>query len=283
MTDTRPGTLYVVATPIGNLEDMSLRAVRVLKEVQVIACEDTRHSAPLLAHFDIRTPLCALHDFNEREALAPLQSRLLRGDDIALISDAGTPLVSDPGFRLVRGAHEVGVRVCAVPGPSALIAALSISGLATDRFAFEGFPPAKSGARQAFFQRLQREPRTLVFYESPHRILECLADMVAAFGGERGAAVGRELTKRFETLYSGTLADILRTLEAHKEQRQGEFVVLVAAGTSGDAAAEDEQTARRTLALLLAELPTAQAVAIAAKLTGKHRNLLYRWALELRS
>lgn len=194
------GTLYVVATPIGNLEDISARALRVLREVALIAAEDTRHSSRLLAHFGIQTPLAACHEHNERNEGERFIERLQAGDDVALISDAGTPLISDPGYHLVRQARAAGVAVVPVPGACALIAALSAAGLPSDRFIFEGFLPAKAAARRTRLEALKAEPRTLIFYEAPHRILESLGDFEDVFGGERMAVLGRELTKTFETL-----------------------------------------------------------------------------------
>jgi len=194
------GTLYVVATPIGNLEDISARALRVLGEVALIAAEDTRHSARLMSHFGIATPLAACHEHNERDEGGRFLERLQAGDDIALIADAGTPLISDPGYHLVRQARAAGIRVVPVPGACALIAALSAAGLPSDRFIFEGFLPAKAGGRRARLELLKEEPRTLIFYEAPHRILECVDDLEAIFGADRPAVLCRELTKTFETL-----------------------------------------------------------------------------------
>ena len=230
----KPGILFVVATPIGNLEDLSPRAARVLAEADLIAAEDTRHSARLMQHFGIGTPMTALHEHNERAKVAELMLWLGSGRSLALISDAGTPLVSDPGFNLVRAAHTEGITVVPVPGPCAAIAALSASGLPPDRFIFEGFPPAKSTARTAFFNGLRQEPRTLIFYESTHRILESLKDMAASFGPERHAVMGRELTKQFETLHSAPLAELCAWLEADKDQQRGEMVILVAGAPPQD-------------------------------------------------
>ena len=208
------GALYVVATPIGNLEDISARALRVLREVSLIAAEDTRHSSRLLQHFGIATPLAACHEHNEREEGGRFLVRLQAGDDVALISDAGTPLISDPGYHLVRQARAAGIRVVPVPGACALIAALSAAGLPSDRFIFEGFLPAKAAARRARLELLKEEARTLIFYEAPHRILECLADLTTVFGAERPALLGRELTKTFETLQGLPLEQLHAWVEA---------------------------------------------------------------------
>lgn len=272
------GMLYVVATPIGNLDDMTPRAVRVLSEVDLIAAEDTRHSAKLLQHFGIATPTTAFHEHNEREKAAELVRLLQQGRSLALISDAGTPLVSDPGFRLVRAAQEQGIAVVSVPGACAAIAALAVSGLPTDRFAFEGFPPARGGARRHFFEQLARDARTLVFYESPHRIEESVKDMAAVFGGEREAVLARELTKRFETVHRAPLAALAPWLAEDENRRKGEFVVLVRGHErpAGELTAEVE----RVLDALLAVLPTKQAVTLAGEITGVKKNKLYQHALK---
>ncbi|RYJ62227.1 16S rRNA (cytidine(1402)-2'-O)-methyltransferase [Pseudomonas songnenensis] len=274
------GTLYVVATPIGNLEDISARALRVLKEVSLIAAEDTRHSSRLLAHFGIQTPLAACHEHNEREEGGRFLGRLQAGENIALISDAGTPLISDPGYHLVRQARAAGVAVVPVPGACALIAALSAAGLPSDRFIFEGFLPAKAAARRARLDTLKEEPRTLIFYEAPHRILESLRDFEDVFGGGRIAVLGRELTKTFETLKGLPLGQLRAWVEADSNQQRGECVVLV----EGWHAPQDESAVSaeslRVLDLLLAEMPLKRAAAIAAEITGVRKNLLYQAALE---
>lgn len=274
---SNPAALYIVATPIGNLEDLSPRAARILGEVVLIAAEDTRTTRKLLAHFGISTPTTALHEHNEREQIPKLLEQLHRGESIALVSDAGTPLVSDPGFHLVRAARDAGIAVVPIPGPCAAIAALSAAGLPSDRFAFEGFPPPKSAARRAVFQRLAHERRTLIFYESTHRIVDCLADMAAEFGGEREAVVARELTKKFETLRAGSLGVLTDWIARDKTPRQGEFVLLVH-GAEERAGAEASET-ERVLDTLLEALPVSQAVELAARLTGQPRNVLYRRAL----
>ncbi|MEN8641690.1 16S rRNA (cytidine(1402)-2'-O)-methyltransferase [Pseudomonas sichuanensis] len=274
------GTLYVVATPIGNLDDMSARALKVLANVSLIAAEDTRHSVRLLQHFGIDTPLAACHEHNERDEGGRFITRLLAGDDVALVSDAGTPLISDPGYHLVRQARAAGVQVVPVPGACALIAALSAAGLPSDRFIFEGFLPAKTAGRRARLEQVREEPRTLIFYEAPHRILECLQDMEAVFGGERPALLAREITKTFETLKGLPLAELRAFVQGDSNQQRGECVVLVA----GWVAPEDEQAisveAQRVLDLLLAELPLKRAAALAAEITGVRKNLLYQRALE---
>lgn len=231
------GTLYVVATPIGNLDDMSARALKVLADVSLIAAEDTRHSVRLLQHFGIDTPLAACHEHNERDEGGRFITRLLAGDDVALVSDAGTPLISDPGYHLVRQARAAGVQVVPVPGACALIAALSAAGLPSDRFIFEGFLPAKTAGRRVRLEQVKEEPRTLIFYEAPHRILECLEDMEAVFGGDRPAVLAREITKTFETLKGLPLAELRAFVQGDSNQQRGECVVLVA----GWSAPEDDQ------------------------------------------
>ena len=270
-----PGTLHVVATPIGNLGDLSPRALEVLGTVAAVCAEDTRHTRRLLAHFGIERPLLAVHEHNEGEIAAKLVERLLAGESLALVSDAGTPLVSDPGFRLVRAARAAGVRVSPVPGPCAFVAALSVAGLASDRFVFEGFLPAKASARRERLAMLAPEPRTLVFYESAHRIAETLADGVSAFGSGRPAALARELTKLFETVLDGTLAQILSAVEADENQRKGEFVLLVqGAGEDADADAKIAE-GRRLYAKLCEYLKPSQAAKLAADLSGAPRKALY--------
>lgn len=273
------GALYVVATPLGNLEDMTARAVRILKEADLIAAEDTRHSAPLLRHFGIATPMISLHEHNERDRVPSCIELLEGGKSIALISDAGTPLISDPGYRLVRSAAAAGAPVVTVPGPCALIAAMSIAALPSDRFTFEGFPPARQTARRAFYSSLAHEPRTLVFYESAHRILDSIADMTQAFGAERQAVVARELTKTHETIYRGTLAELGPRLAQRAENQLGEFVIVL---QGAEVSAGEVAGGERVLRLLLAELPLKRAVALAAEITGQPRNALYRQALTIK-
>jgi 16S rRNA (cytidine1402-2'-O)-methyltransferase len=274
------GSLYVVATPIGNLDDMSVRALKVLREVSLIAAEDTRHSLRLMQHFGISTPLAACHEHNEREEGSRFIARLQAGDDVALISDAGTPLISDPGYHLVRQARAAGIQVVPVPGACALIAALSAAGLPSDRFIFEGFLPAKSVGRQARLALLKEEPRTVIFYEAPHRILECLQDLEEIFGADRPAVLGRELTKTFETLKGLPLGELRAFVEGDSNQQRGECVVLVAGWTEPEGEDAVGPEARRVLDLLLQEMPLKRAAALAAEITGVRKNLLYQVALE---
>jgi len=273
MMPAAPATLYVVATPIGNLADLSPRAQEVLRSVAAICAEDTRHTGQLLSHFGISRPLVALHDHNEEAMAERVVARLLGGESMAVVSDAGTPLVSDPGFRLVRAARAAGVKVSPVPGACAAIAALSVAGLPSDRFVFEGFLPAKAAARRERLQRLAGETGTLVFYESSHRIAESLADMAAAFGDERPAVVARELTKLFETVLDGTLAQLCAAVDADDNQRKGEFVVMVQ-GAADDEAAKIAE-GRRLHARLKEHLPPSTAAKLAAELSGAPRKLLY--------
>lgn len=271
---TTPGTLWVVATPIGNLGDLSPRARATLAAAALVAAEDTRHSSALLAQAGSRAPTLALHEYNERGQCERLVERLRAGEDIALISDAGTPLLSDPGFHLVRAAREAGIRVSPVPGPCAAIAALSAAGLPSDRFVFEGFLPARAGARRERLRALASETRTLVFYESSHRLLASLDDACAEMGGARAAVLARELTKRFETILDGTLAHVRERAGADPDQQRGEFVLLVggASGTQADAVLAE---GRRVFALLREELPPARAARLAAAITGAPRKALY--------
>lgn len=274
------GTLFVVATPIGNLDDMVPRAIQTLQTVAVIAAEDTRHSARLLAHFDIKTPAIAYHDHSDEHRTEQLIARLLAGENVALISDAGTPLVSDPGYRLVRAARERSIRVVPIPGACAMIAALSAAGLPSDRFAFEGFLPAKQVARTSQLESLAADTRTLIFYEAPHRILETLEDMTRVFGGEREVVIAREVTKTFETIKGGQLTAMVEWVAADSNQQRGEIVLLVhGAVKPEDADMSPEQ--ERIMKVLLAELPVKQASAIGAKITGLKKNFLYDWALKL--
>lgn len=273
------GTLYVVATPIGNLDDISVRAQRTLREVALIAAEDTRHSLRLLQHFGIETPLAACHEHNEREQGGRFLARLQAGEDVALISDAGTPLISDPGYHLVRQARAAGVRVVPVPGACALIAGLSAAGLPSDRFVFEGFLPAKVTGRRARLEALSEEPRTLIFYEAPHRLLECIEDMALVFGEGRQAVLARELTKTFETIKGLPLGDLRDWVAADANQQRGECVLLLAGWQAPEGEAVSAE-ALRVLDLLLAELPVKRAAALAAEITGVRKNLLYQVALE---
>jgi 16S rRNA (cytidine1402-2'-O)-methyltransferase len=273
--------LYVVATPIGNLEDMTPRAIRILSEVDLIAAEDTRHSGKLLKHFGIVAKTEALHEHNERSQVPRLIEILQAGKSIAFITDAGTPLVSDPGFHLVRSARQAGLTVIPVPGACAAIAALSAAGLPSDRFVFEGFPPAKSAARRAVFEKLREETRTLIFYESPHRILESLEEMTEIFGPEREAVLARELTKQFETVRNGTLTELSEWVKRDPHQQLGEFVILIHGVPRAEREAVDEE-AERVLRILLEELPVSQAAVLAARITGLKKNRLYEYALNLK-
>lgn len=276
----QPGKLYVVATPIGNLDDISPRALRTLREVALIAAEDTRHSIRLLQHFGITTALAACHDHNEREQGGRFVARLLAGDDVALISDAGTPLISDPGYHLVRQVRAAGIEVVPVPGPSALIAALSAAGLPSDRFIFEGFLPAKAAARRGRLELLKEEPRTLIFYEAPHRVLESVQDMASLFGRDRHAVLARELTKTFETLKGAPLGELAEWIAADSNQQRGECVLLVTGWQAPEGEDAISGEALRVLDLLLGELPVKRAAALAAEITGVRKNLLYQAALE---
>jgi len=276
----QPGSLYVVATPIGNLDDISARALRILREVALIAAEDTRHSARLLQHFGIQTPLAACHEHNERDQGGRFLARLQAGEDVALISDAGTPLISDPGYHLVRQARAAGFAVVPVPGACALIAALSAAGLPSDRFIFEGFLPAKAAGRRARLEQVREEPRTLIFYEAPHRILECLQDMCEVFGDDRPALLARELTKTFETLQGLPLAELCEWVAADSNQQRGECVVLVAGWQAPEGEEAVSAEALRVLDLLLSEMPLKRAAALAAEITGVRKNVLYQVALE---
>ena len=273
------GTLYVVATPIGNLRDLSPRATDILGSVSLIAAEDTRHTGQLLQLFGIDTRLTPLHEHNESGKVDALIATLLRGESVAIVSDAGTPLISDPGFSLIAAARSNGVAVVAVPGACAAIAALSVAGLPTDRFAFEGFLPAKSTARRAQLESLVAESRTLIFYEAPHRIVEALQDMATMLGNERAASVSRELTKRFETTYYGTLAELAQKAASDAGMSRGEIVIVVQ-GASVQVAmlALDAQ---KILRLLAEELSPAQAAKLTAKITGAKRSELYELATSL--
>ncbi len=276
------GTLYLVATPIGNLADIGHRAVEVLRLVDIVAAEDTRHSRKLLQHYQIDRPLIALHEHNERESASKLLEKLQSGASIALISDAGTPLISDPGFNLVRLVREHGIKVVPVPGACALICALSASGLPTDRFTFEGFLPAKSSARCARLTQLSDETRTMIFYESNHRIVESLQDMSAIFGGDRQAVLARELTKQFETIRGGALSVLASWVSEDTQQQKGEMVVLVHGKEVSD---NNEVTpeAEQILKILLDELPIKQAAKLSAKLSGVKKRSLYERALQLKN
>ena len=274
------GQLYVVATPIGNLQDCSARAVQVLQTVDLIAAEDTRHSKRLLNHFGITTALISLHEHNEEQRTEQLLSKIIAGQSLALISDAGTPLVSDPGFRLVRKAREQNISVLAVPGPCSAIAALSIAGLATDRFAFEGFLPARKEMRRKRLQALQNSPYTLIFFLSSHRLQQSLTDMIEILGSQRQALLARELTKRFEQSHWATLAEISHWLSVDEQRLKGEFVLVVAGNTEPIDRDQETAKAQHLLAVLLEELPVKQAVKLATKLSSLSKNELYALALK---
>jgi len=277
--------LYIIATPIGNLADISLRAIQVLKEVNRIAAEDTRHSRQLLQHYNIKTPVFAFHEHNEQAQTEKLVQCLLAGEKIALISDAGTPLISDPGYRLLRVVHEHNIKVVPIPGPCALIAALCASGLATDRFVFEGFLPAKSGARIKHLQDLRAEGRTLIFYEAPHRLKSTLIAMGEVFSPARQAVLARELTKTFETIQHGSLQYLLDFVTADLNQQKGEMVIIVAGQTQNKSsvAIELSSTAEKIMQVLIAELPMKQAVKLAAEITGANKKSLYNYGLQLKA
>lgn len=278
------GTLFVVATPIGNLRDLSPRAAEVLRDAQVLLAEDTRHTQQLLNGCGVTRPggsIESLHEHNERERVAGLVERLQRGVSMALVSDAGTPLMSDPGALLVARAAAAGISVVAVPGPCAAIAALSIAALPSQRFAFEGFLPAKPAARRRALEALAGETRTLVFYEAPHRVAESLADMAAAFGAGREAAVAREITKKFETVQRGALSMLAQRATAEPDMARGEIVIVVNGAGERDETATGSAAASAVLRVLLEELPVSQAAKLAARITGRGRNELYELALAI--
>ena len=277
--DVLPGTLYLVATPIGNLADITQRAISVLSQVDIIAAEDTRHSQRLLSHLGIKTKCLAYHEHNEDRMTPRLVEILQSGKTIALISDAGTPLISDPGYRLVTQAHDRELKVVPVPGACAAIAALSAAGLATDSFTFEGFPPAKHGTRIHFFEQLASQKRSMIFYVSCHRIIETLKDMQSVFGEDRRVTFARELSKTFETIKRMELCALISWVEADENQRKGE-IVLVVEGKVVEA--EDNAQLDFYLSILLAELPVKQSVNLLVKMTGDNKNTVYRRALELK-
>ncbi len=278
-TDIAAGHLYVVATPIGNLGDLAPRAQNVLREVAAICAEDTRITARLLAHFGLHTPMLAVHEHNEDEICARLVARLCGGDALALVADAGTPLISDPGFALVRAARQAGLPVITIPGPCAAIAALSISGLPSDRFVFEGFLPAKPAARRERLAQLGGETRTLIVYESNHRIADCVADIVAVLGAARPLCIARELTKLYEESRLAPAAEIAAWLGEDANRCRGEFV-LVIGGAIASADAHNAEGAR-VLRILLGALPASSAARLAAEISGARRKELYALALQL--
>ncbi|MFZ4703777.1 MAG: 16S rRNA (cytidine(1402)-2'-O)-methyltransferase [Candidatus Methylumidiphilus sp.] len=278
MADDPKGILYLVATPIGNLADFTFRAVDVLNEVSFIACEDTRHSRPLLDRYAIDKPLTALHEHNEASASAKLLDRMLQGESMALISDAGTPLINDPGFRLVRMAVEHGVRVVPVPGACALVAALSASGLSANRFSFEGFPPRTSSARRTLLEGLSDDARTLIFYESSHRVLDFVKDIACVLPSHRSIVIARELTKLHETILRCAVSEAVGLIESDPFMEKGEFALLIEGATQSP---KEELTAEqlRVLQLLLQECSVKTAASLAAKITGARKELLYQAAL----
>ena len=278
MDDKKIGTLYIVATPIGNLGDITLRAIETLKQVDRIAAEDTRHSSALLKHYSISKPVISLHNFNERERLEQMLDILKQGESIALISDAGTPLISDPGFHLVREAKKQGVTVSPLPGACAVIAALSAAGLPTDKFIFEGFLSAKNEARKQQLIALLCEPRTIIFYEAPHRLQETLHAMCNVFGEDREVVVAREITKMYESILSGDLKMLADYYDAHADECRGEVVILLRGAVAEDNA-QVSVDPQAVLSILLQELPLKQAVSLACKITGERRNTLYDFAL----
>jgi len=279
VSDTKIASLYIVSTPIGNLSDMSQRAVETLQSVDVIAAEDTRHSGILLQHFSIKTPSVSLHDHNELQRSELLLTRLQQGESVALISDAGTPLISDPGYKLVSLVREHGIRVVPVPGSCAVIAALSASGLPSDRFTFEGFLPSKQGARKQTLEALVDESRTMIFYDAPRRLQGTLADMVEIFGGERQACIARELTKLHETITTQSLSDLLEWVSKDSNQQKGESVLLLDGAKQQKDSSETE--INRVLSLLLKELPVKKAAAMTSSLLGVRKNTAYDMALKL--
>ncbi len=279
MNATTTPALYIVATPLGNLQDITLRALEILKNVDLIAAEDTRHSRVLLQHYGITTSLIALHEHNERAQSETLLVRIEKGESIALISDAGTPLISDPGYHLVCMAREKNIKVIPIPGPSAIIAALSVAGLPTDHFTFAGFLSAKDATRQKQLDALKDVAHTLIFYEAPHRILTTIKIMLKVFGHARQAVIARELTKTFETIHADSLENLSLWLENDANQQRGEMVILV----QGAEPQIDEMMteAIRITQILLRELPLKQAVKLAAEISGAKKNLLYEQALQL--
>ena len=274
------GTLYIVATPIGNLTDISQRALDVLTHVDIIACEDTRHTQRLLSTYSIKNKTLSLHDHNERQRQDYVATLLQEGKSIALVSDAGTPLISDPGFHLVRHCRQLNLSVSPIPGACAAIAALSVAGLPTDRFSFEGFLPSKSGARQSTLAHLLEEPRTMVFYDAPRRAIDTVEDIVKVLGGERQVVISRELTKTFETVHSDTAENLLAWLKEDPNQLKGEMVLIIE-GHKIDPNAIPAK-AIETLKLLLEEMKPKKACAITAEIYGVKKNALYEIALSLK-
>ena len=275
------GHLYLVATPIGNLSDITLRAIEILKVVDVIAAEDTRHSQRLLTNYEINTPMFSLHEHNEDARIEKILALLSDGKSVAVISDAGTPLISDPGFRLVRAVKAAGFSVVPVPGPCALIAALTASGMPTDRFTFEGFLPAKKSALMTYLSHLDKETRTMIFYESVHRIQKTLTVFCDVFGGERIATIARELTKTYETIKQASLSELIAWISEDAQQQKGEFVIVLQGAHLIENSNEAIVDLERLLNILLKELSVKQAVKLACEITGLRRKLVYDSALRL--
>lgn len=272
--------LYVVATPIGNLADLSARAIQILETVDVIAAEDTRHSGKLLQHYHISTPLLSYHDHGGERQLERILERLSNGQNVALISDAGTPLIADPGFRLVRRARDKGIKVVPIPGACALVAALSVSGLPSDRFTFEGFPPAKGAPKQRFFETTAHVDHTLIFYESPHRIMDTLTVMSQVYGADRWLVLGREISKTYESFLEGDIETLIQRLQEDTQQQRGEMVLMLKGFEAPPVVADEvPEDIQKMIRVLLDELPTKQAVSLAAKISGLKKNPLYQWAL----
>lgn len=280
MNSSIVGVLYVVATPIGNLQDISYRALEILKKCSLIIAEDTRHCKILLNHYGVTTPVKSLHEHNEQKETPVIVQGLLQGQQIALVSDAGTPLISDPGYYLVQSARQAGIRVSPIPGACAAIAALSVSGLATDKFIFEGFLPTSLAARRKRLEFLKNETRTLIFYEAPHRIQDLLENLQIIFGETRHAVLAREMTKLYETIYHGPLTALVQWVKNDPNQQRGEMVVVVEGHPDAD---EQSTTAalEKVLTILLKELPLKQAVQLACELTGERKNKVYKTAVEL--
>mgnify|MGYP000479861033 CR=1 FL=1 len=276
----QPSTLYIVATPIGNLADISQRALNILENVDVIACEDTRHTQRLLSAYSIKNRTMSMHDHNERQRQEQISSLLQEGKSVALVSDAGTPLISDPGFHLVRHCRQLGLAVSPIPGACAAISALSVAGLPTDRFTFEGFLPSKSGSRQSTLNELANETRTMVFYDAPRRAIDTVEDIVKVLGGERYVVMARELTKTFETVHSDTAENLLAWLQEDPNQLKGEMVLII----EGHKVDPNDIPAHvvATLKLLLAEMKPKKACAIAAEIYGVKKNALYEYALSMK-
>ena len=275
------GELYLVATPIGDMTDIAPRALDILNIVDIVAVEDKRRSSRLFSHFGIKTPMISYHDHSEEKQVKKIIDELLCGKSVALISDAGTPLISDPGYKLVNAAKDKSIKVSPVPGPCALIAAISASGLPSDRFIFEGFLPPKSIARITKIQNISADSRTIIFYEAPHRILETLIDMIKVIGPSRKIVLARELTKTYETFISGTLESVLEIIEKDLNQQKGEIVIVLAGADSSEEKIET-QDSKRILSVLLEELPLKQAVSLGSKITGIQKNIFYKLALDLK-